>query len=65
MVRQGGLGKGLGALIPSEVSETASVSGAELLEIPVGAIVPNPSQPRRDVPACRGWHVRGPGSDMG
>jgi len=47
VVRQGGLGKGLGALIPSEVSETASVSGAELLEIPVGAIEPNPSQPRR------------------
>ncbi len=47
MVRQGGLGKGLGALIPSEVSETATVSGAELLEIPVSAIEPNPSQPRQ------------------
>lgn len=47
MARQGGLGRGLGALIPSEVSETASVSGAELLEIPVGAIEPNPNQPRQ------------------
>jgi ParB family chromosome partitioning protein len=39
-VRRGGLGRGLGALIPGAAEE------AGLLEIPVGAIVPNPRQPR-------------------
>lgn len=44
--RQGGLGRGLGSLIPSEVSENPG-SGGELLAIPVGAIEPNPNQPRQ------------------
>jgi ParB family chromosome partitioning protein len=39
-VRRGGLGRGLGALIPGAAEE------AGLLEIPVGAIAPNPRQPR-------------------
>jgi ParB family transcriptional regulator, chromosome partitioning protein len=39
-VRRGGLGRGLGALIPGAAEE------AGLLEIPVGAIGPNPRQPR-------------------
>lgn len=43
MVRRSGLGKGLGALIPSEVSAGASDS---LHEIPVASIDPNPYQPR-------------------
>lgn len=41
--RQGGLGRGLGALIPSEAQE---VEGP-LRDIPVGDIVPNSFQPRR------------------
>lgn len=41
--RQGGLGRGLGALIPSE---TQQVEGP-LRDIPVGDIVPNTYQPRR------------------
>lgn len=39
-MRRGGLGRGLGALIPGAAEE------AGLLEIPVGAIAPNPRQPR-------------------
>jgi ParB family transcriptional regulator, chromosome partitioning protein len=39
-VRRGGLGRGLSALIPGAAEE------AGLLEIPVGAIQPNPRQPR-------------------
>lgn len=41
--RQGGLGRGLGSLIPSEAQE---VEGP-LRDIPVGDIVPNTFQPRR------------------
>lgn len=46
MARLGGLGKGLGALIPADA--TAVVVGDEprLEEIPLGSIVPNPHQPR-------------------
>lgn len=40
--RQGGLGRGLGSLIPAD----ADAEGA-LRDIPVGAIVPNTYQPRR------------------
>ena len=40
-MKRGGLGRGLSALIPGAVEE-----GAGLLEIPVGAIGPNPRQPR-------------------
>lgn len=45
MARQSGLGRGLGSLIPSEVSE--STGSGELLSIPVGSIEPNPNQPRQ------------------
>jgi ParB family chromosome partitioning protein len=41
-VKRGGLGRGLSALIPGAAEE------AGLLEIPVGAIAPNPRQPRTD-----------------
>ena len=40
-MRRGGLGRGLSALIPGAVEE-----GVGLLEIPVGAVGPNPRQPR-------------------
>jgi ParB family chromosome partitioning protein len=40
-VKRGGLGRGLSALIPGAAEE------AGLLEVPVGAIAPNPRQPRR------------------
>jgi ParB family chromosome partitioning protein len=40
--RRGGLGRGLGALIPPSAGETASV----FQELPVSAIRPNPRQPR-------------------
>jgi ParB family chromosome partitioning protein len=41
-MKRGGLGRGLSALIPGTVEE----SGGGLLEVPVGAIKPNPRQPR-------------------
>ena len=44
MARRSGLGRGLGALIPSDVT---GESGTGLREVPVGSIVPNPNQPRR------------------
>lgn len=43
MARRSGLGKGLGALIPNEVSGDR---GSSLVEVPVSAIQPNPNQPR-------------------
>lgn len=46
MARQSGLGKGLGALIPSDVAASARGDGPRLEHIPVGSIVPNPNQPR-------------------
>ncbi|MEO8162201.1 MAG: ParB/RepB/Spo0J family partition protein, partial [Ilumatobacteraceae bacterium] len=49
MARHSGLGKGLGALIPSDVSPqtgTAVASTAGLRDIEVSAIDPNPHQPR-------------------
>jgi ParB family transcriptional regulator, chromosome partitioning protein len=46
VARQSGLGRGLGSLIPSEVSESTG-GGGELLSIPVGSIEPNPNQPRQ------------------
>jgi ParB family chromosome partitioning protein len=42
MARRSGLGRGLGALIP----EDEAVEGASLREVPIGAIEPNPYQPR-------------------
>jgi ParB family chromosome partitioning protein len=41
-MKRGGLGRGLSALIPGAVEE----GGGGLLEVPVGAIQPNPRQPR-------------------
>jgi len=43
VARRSGLGRGLGALIPTEV---VNDRGSDLAEIPVGAIEPNPAQPR-------------------
>ncbi len=42
MTKRGGLGRGLSALIPGAAEE----GGSSLLEVPVGAIAPNPRQPR-------------------
>jgi ParB family chromosome partitioning protein len=44
--RHGGLGRGLGALIPSSPDSDQAVPGARFAEIPVDRIAPNPSQPR-------------------
>ena len=44
MARRGGLGKGLGALIPSEAG---GEEGSVLRDLPIGQVVPNPYQPRR------------------
>ena len=49
MARPGGLGKGLGALIPSGAAEHAAAglaTGPGLQELPIAAIRPNPYQPR-------------------
>jgi ParB family transcriptional regulator, chromosome partitioning protein len=46
MARRGGLGKGLGALIPTGPGETPAASGGGLEQIPVSAISPNQYQPR-------------------
>lgn len=43
MQKRSGLGRGLGALIPTEVNEGL---GTALLELPIGAVVPNRLQPR-------------------
>jgi len=43
VARRGGLGKGLGALIPPEASGTPDAS---LQDLPTSSIVPNPHQPR-------------------
>ena len=49
MARQGGLGKGLGSLIPAEVLAAAGgeADGNRLEELPVSAIRPNRHQPRQ------------------
>lgn len=44
MARRSGLGRGLGALIPTDV--TGGDTGSGLREVPVGSISPNPHQPR-------------------
>lgn len=46
MARRSGLGKGLSALIPSELAE-GRTQGAVLAEVPVASILPNALQPRR------------------
>ncbi len=43
MARRSGLGRGLGALIPTDVT---GATGTGLHEVPVGSIAPNPHQPR-------------------
>jgi ParB family transcriptional regulator, chromosome partitioning protein len=45
--RRSGLGKGLAALLPSEVTSTGAETGAVLRDIPINDIEPNPNQPRR------------------
>ncbi len=45
-MRRGGLGRGLGALIPTSDSEGEASFGARLFELPVDDIAPNPRQPR-------------------
>lgn len=44
MARRSGLGRGLGALIPAEGTETAA---STLRDVAIGSIRPNPHQPRR------------------
>ncbi|MFV2039190.1 MAG: ParB/RepB/Spo0J family partition protein [Acidimicrobiales bacterium] len=46
MARQKGLGRGLGALIPGEGSDTVPSTTTAYRELPVGAISVNPYQPR-------------------
>jgi ParB family transcriptional regulator, chromosome partitioning protein len=46
MARPGGLGKGLGALIPTDAPGTEVADGPLLAEVPIGSVVPNPHQPR-------------------
>ena len=43
MARRSGLGRGLGALIPTDIT---GETGSALREVPVEAIAPNPHQPR-------------------
>jgi ParB family chromosome partitioning protein len=43
VARRSGLGRGLGALIPTDITGEA---GSALREVPVGSIQPNPHQPR-------------------
>jgi len=46
MARRGGLGKGLGALIPTGTGEAPVATGGGLEQVPVSAISPNQYQPR-------------------
>ena len=47
MARSSGLGKGLSSIIPgAELSETDATQGAELSDVPIGSVSPNPHQPR-------------------
>lgn len=46
MARQGGLGRGLGALIPPGAAEGRTPVGSGYQELPIAAIRPNPYQPR-------------------
>jgi ParB family chromosome partitioning protein len=51
-VKRGGLGRGLGALIPTgpadddDVSEAAVIEGTRFEELPLDSVEPNPRQPR-------------------
>jgi len=47
MARSSGLGKGLSSIIPgAELADSDSTAGAVLSDVPVGAVSPNPNQPR-------------------
>jgi ParB family transcriptional regulator, chromosome partitioning protein len=46
MARRSGLGRGLSSLLPPSEIAAGVTDGPQLLEIPVGAIRPNPHQPR-------------------
>jgi ParB family chromosome partitioning protein len=46
VARQGGLGRGLGALIPPGAAERKSAAGSGYHDLPIDAIRPNPYQPR-------------------
>ncbi len=46
MARRSGLGKGLGALIPSESPTATAESAIGLVELPITSLVANPFQPR-------------------
>ncbi len=47
MARQSGLGRGLGSLIPAADDQLPAMPGAaQLVEVPIAAIRPNPHQPR-------------------
>lgn len=46
--RKGGLGRGLGSLIPSEAAASTSAAASSLQEIPVSMISPNRYQPRAE-----------------
>lgn len=46
-MRRGGLGRGLGALIPVDQPGDDADTGAHLVEVPLTAIEPNPQQPRQ------------------
>jgi len=47
MARSSGLGKGLSSIIPgAELADSDSDAGAVLSDVPVGAVSPNPNQPR-------------------
>jgi len=47
VARRSGLGRGLGALIPSEAAAASTGGPLRLTELPVSDIAPNPHQPRR------------------
>jgi ParB family chromosome partitioning protein len=46
MARLGGLGKGLGSLIPSEAAAPLEGDAPRLVDLPIDSIVPNQHQPR-------------------
>ena len=47
MARSSGLGKGLSSIIPgAELADSDANAGAVLSDVPVGAVSPNPNQPR-------------------
>jgi ParB family transcriptional regulator, chromosome partitioning protein len=44
--RRGGLGRGLGALIPAHPVDDEASMGARFADLPIASIEPNPRQPR-------------------